>query len=132
MHSLATELEEKVRATSVQVTDETITVDLEDGRTISVPTAWYPRLVYATPKERANYEIASFGVSWPDVEADFSIRGILLGRKSGESPECFKFWLDHRKKGRRVTVEQWLRRRRLAKRTAAGASGSKRRLGSKR
>src|SRR6266498_2815146 len=109
MHSLAAELEQTARATSVRVTDETIAVEIEDGRTISVPTAWFPRLLHATAKERANYEIDSVGVIWPDVEADFSIRGILLGRKSGESPECFKFWLDNRKKGRKVTVEQWLK-----------------------
>ena len=107
-----------IRATGVTVTDETITVDLEDGRSVSVPTAWYPRLKHATPKERANYEILPFGVEWPDVEADFSIRGILLGHKSGESRECFKYWLDNRKKGRRVTVEEWLNLRRARKKSA--------------
>jgi hypothetical protein len=126
MSSLAAELEQTVMASSVQVTDEQITVDLEDGRTISIPTAWYPRLLNATAKERANYEISSFGVTWPDVEADFSIRGILLGRKSGESPECFKFWLDNRKKGRRVTVEQWLSQRRLDRHSAGTATRAKR------
>jgi hypothetical protein len=115
MASLAAELEQTVMATSVRVTDETITVELEDGRTISVPTAWYPRLLHATAKERANYELDGVGVVWPDVEADFSIRGILLGRKSGESPDSFKFWLDNRKKGRRVTVEQFLESRRRLK-----------------
>jgi hypothetical protein len=124
MSSLAVEIDRAVQATSVRVTDDTITVDLEDGRTISVPTAWYPRLLHATADERARYEIDSVGVMWPDVEADFSIRGILLGRKSGESPECFKFWLDNRKKGRKVTVEEWLelksrqRRQISTKRTA--------------
>src|SRR5436853_3241966 len=87
MSSLASELEQAVKATSVRVTDDTITVELEDGRSVSVPTAWYPRLLHATPKERANHEIEEEGVIWPDVEADFSIRGLLLGRKSGESPE---------------------------------------------
>jgi hypothetical protein len=108
MASLAAELERTVMATAVRVTDETITVELEDGRTIAVPTAWYPRLLHATSKERAKYEIDSVGVMWPDVEADFSIRGILLGRKSGESPSSFKFWFENRKKGRRVKVEQFL------------------------
>jgi len=105
---LAAEIEEGVKATSVEVTDETITVHLEDGRSISVPTQWYPRLAHATPAERANYEIDSVGVVWPDVEADFSIRGLLLGRKSGESPASLKFWLDARKKGRKVTFEDFL------------------------
>jgi hypothetical protein len=116
MPSLVAEIEEMVKATSAHVSDDTITVELEDGRTISFPTAWYPRLQHATGKERANYQIDRVGISWPDVEADFSIRGILLGRKSGESPESFKFWLDNRKKGRKVSVEQWLNLGRHAKR----------------
>jgi len=111
MASFAAQLEETVRASSVQVTDETIAVELEDGRTITVPTAWYPRLVHATAAKRANYEIDSVGITWPDVDADFSIRGILLGRKSGESSESFKFWLDARKKGKKVTLEDFMKSR---------------------
>src|SRR5437868_12399081 len=90
----ANELDLDVRATGVAVTDETITVALDDGRTIVVPTSWYPRLKHASRAERENYEFDGYGVSWPEIEADFSIRGLLLGRKSGESPESFKFWLD--------------------------------------
>lgn len=112
MCSLANELELDVRATSVKVTDDTITVDLEDGRSIVVPTTWFPRLKHATTKERANYEIDPYGVSWPDVEADFSIRGLLLGHKSGEAPQSFKFWLDNRKKGRNVTFTDYVKQRR--------------------
>ena len=123
MTSSTIELELDVQATAVVVTDETITVDLEDGRTIAVPTAWYPRLKLATAAERANYEIDRGGSSWPDVDADFSIRGLLLGRKSGESPKAFKFWLDHRKKGRAVTFEDYSKHLRergeRAKRTRA-------------
>lgn len=112
MHSSVAESDLDVRATAVRVTDETIDVDLEDGRTISVPTAWYPRLMHATSKERANYEIEAFGVSWPDVGADFSIRGLLLGRKSGESPESFKFWLDHRGRGKNATLADYVKHKR--------------------
>lgn len=113
MSSLASEIERTIRAKSVCVTDEAITVKLEDGRAVSVPTKWYPRVKYATPAERANYEIDGYGVTWPDVEADFSIRGILLGHRSRESPASLKFWLDHRKKGRRVMFEDYLKHRRL-------------------
>lgn len=116
MASSAVEIEPTAQTKSVRVTDEAITVKLKDGRTIIVPTSWYPRLLHATTRERANYEIDSVGVSWPDVEADFSIRGLLLGRKSGENPECFRFWLNARKKGRRVTVEEWLNLRLSSKR----------------
>lgn len=106
-----------VRATSVQVTDETIVVELEDGRTITVPTAWYPRLRHATPAERGDYEIGPFGVEWPEIEADFSIRGLLLGRKSSESPTVFKAWLDSRRKGRKLTFETYMK---SSRRKAAG------------
>ena len=126
MPSSIADVELDVQAKSAHVTDDVITVELEDGRTISVPTAWYPRLRHATPAERANYEIDGYGISWPNVEADFSIRGLLLGRKSGESLECFKFWLDNRQRGRRVTVEQWLNLRRRAH-VGQGRPRSKRR-----
>jgi len=110
--SLASDIERTVRAKSVRVTDAAITVKLEDGRAVSVPTKWYPRLMYATPTERANYEIDGYGVTWPDIEADFSIRGILLGQKSGESAGSLKFWLNHRRKGRTVTFEDYIKSRR--------------------
>jgi len=103
------EIETKARTKSVSVTDEVITVNFDDGRSISVPTKWYPRLLHATRAERANYEIDGYGISWPDVEADFSIRGILLGQKSGETEASLKFWLSHRRKGRKVTVEDYLK-----------------------
>jgi hypothetical protein len=114
MLSSAAELEVP-RATSVRVDDDAITVELEDGRTIVVPTEWYPRLLHATRAERANCEVDEVGVTWPDVEADFSIRGLLLGRKSGESPDSFGFWLDARKKGRKATVQEFLKAKRKLK-----------------
>jgi hypothetical protein len=109
---LALDIERAGRAKSVRVTDAAITVKLEDGREVSVPTKWYPRLMHATPTERANYEIDGYGVTWPDIEADFGIRGILLGRKSGESAASLKFWLNHRRKGRKVTFEDYIKSRR--------------------
>jgi hypothetical protein len=116
MSSSATELElGTARATSVDVRDETITVDLEDGRTIVVPTEWYPRLLHATATERANYEIDGAGVTWPELDADFSIRGLLLGRKSGESPASFKFWLDARRRGKKATLRDFVKSKRQGK-----------------
>ena len=112
MPSLVAELGIDVRAPSVEVADDAISVDLEDGRTIVVPTSWYPRLKHATAKERANYEIDLVGVHWPEVDADFSIRGLLLGRKSGESPKSFKFWLDARKRGKKVTLADFVKSQR--------------------
>lgn len=78
------ERELDVEATSEVVTDDTLTVGLADGRTISVPLQWYPRLRHGTPEERANFEIGVFGIHWPDLDEDISTRGLLLGRKSGE------------------------------------------------
>ena len=78
-----------VRATTVRVTDDTVEVDLEDGRTITVPIVWMPRLVHVTKEERENVNIMADGIEWPDVEADTSIKGLLLGWKSAENPDSF-------------------------------------------
>jgi hypothetical protein len=87
------------RATNVTVTDDTLTVDLEDGRTISVPIGWYPRLAHGTPNERAHWEIsgAGFGIHWEDLDEDLGVEGLLLGKKSNESPKSFARWLERRK-----------------------------------
>lgn len=123
MRSSAGESGLEVRATAVVVTDESIAVDLADGRRIVVPTVWYPRLRHATEEERANYEIDPYGIAWPDIEADFSIRGLLMGYRSGENPHCFRFWLANRKKGRRVTVIDWLKRRKRSPATSGTGKG---------
>jgi hypothetical protein len=65
----------------VHVSEDALSVDLVDGRTISVPLAWYPRLLHATPEQRANWEIvgAGYGIHWPDVDEDLSAEGLLRG-----------------------------------------------------
>ncbi len=65
----------------VRITDDVLTVDLLDGRTISVPLAWYPRLLHATPEQRSNWRIAGggFGIHWPDLDEDLSTQGLLRG-----------------------------------------------------
>jgi hypothetical protein len=69
------------RVMDVRVTDDTISVDLYDGRTITVPLAWYPRLLHATPEQRANWRIAGagYGIHWPEVDEDLSAQGLLQG-----------------------------------------------------
>ncbi len=69
---------------AVRFTDERLTVDLEDGRTITVPLAWYPRLLRASPSQRANWQIAGggFGIHWPEVEEDLSTEGLLRGARA--------------------------------------------------
>lgn len=88
-----------VRIVDVTVTEDTLSVDLEDGRTVSVPIGWYPRLAHGAPTERANYKISSagYGIHWPDLDEDIGVEGLLLGKKSAESPTSFERWLQRRK-----------------------------------
>ena len=83
----------------VSVTDDTLTMDLADGRSISVPIGWYPRLAHATKAERDNFEVsgAGYGVHWPDIDEDIGVEGLLLGKKSTESRESFERWLAARR-----------------------------------
>jgi hypothetical protein len=87
------------RAVHVTVTDDTLSVDLEDGRTISVPIGWYPRLTHGTAEERGHFEIsgAGCGIHWPDLDEDIGVEGLLLGKRSTESPSSFDRWLQGRK-----------------------------------
>jgi len=86
------------RVIHVTVTDDTLSADLEDGRTISVPIMWYPRLVRGTPAERANFQIsgAGYGIHWPDLDEDIGVEGLLLGKRSAEDPASFERWLRER------------------------------------
>jgi hypothetical protein len=69
------------RVTEVSFTDTTLSVALRDGRTISVPLMWYPRLMNATPAQRLHWEIAGggYGIHWPDIDEDLSTEGLLRG-----------------------------------------------------
>ena len=93
-----------VRATGVSVSDDALTVGLEDGRTISAPLVWYPRLLHGTPQERNNVEIGAYGIHWPDLDEDISVKGLLLGNKSAENARSLQRWLDHRMRGEKVPV----------------------------
>jgi hypothetical protein len=87
-------------ATNVNVDEDTLTVELDDGRTVSVPIAWYPRLLNASKKERDNWRLIGkgHGINWEAVDEDISIEGILAGRPSGESQISLKNWLESRNK----------------------------------
>jgi len=93
-----------VKATDVRVTDDALCVELEDGRSVTVPLVWYPRLVHGTKKERSNFEIGHFGIHWPDLDEDISIKGLLLGHQSGESQQSLARWLKYHERGRKVPV----------------------------
>jgi len=88
-------------AESVTVTEDTLHVDLSDGRTISVPLTWFPRLVYATPKQRENWRLIGrgHGIHWEDIDEDISIEGLIAGKPSGESQSSFRKWLGKRGTG---------------------------------
>ena len=87
-----------MKALHIEVTDDTLKVDLSDGRTIAVPLAWYPRLVHASRKERQNCRLigSGVGIHWSDLDEDISVEGMLAGRPSGESQASFKKWLEQR------------------------------------
>ena len=93
-------------AIGIDVSDDTLTVDLSDGRTISVPIDWFPRLVHATPQERDNWRLIGTGegIHWPDLDEDLSVEGLLAGRKSGESRTSFSRWLEAKRAGRGPTL----------------------------
>jgi uncharacterized protein DUF2442 len=86
------------RIVGLTVTDDTLSADLEDARTISVPIGWYPRLAHGTPEERANFQISGggYGIHWPDLDEDLGVEGLLLGKRSNESAISFKRWLERR------------------------------------
>jgi hypothetical protein len=88
----------EARAQNVAVTDDTLAVDLSDGRTISVPLAWYPRLLHASPEERNNWRFIGDkeGIHWPDLDEDVSVENLLAGKPSGEGQSSFKRWLEKR------------------------------------
>jgi len=79
MGILALHADERVK--NVRFTKTTLVVDLADGRSIAVPLTWYPRLLNATPTQRANWQIAGagYGIHWPDLDEDLSTEGLLRG-----------------------------------------------------
>jgi hypothetical protein len=85
-------------ALSVTATDDALVVDLDDGRTLSVPLAWYPRLLHGAAAERANWRLIGRGegIHWPDLDEDVSTEGLLAGRPSGESQRSLQRWLASR------------------------------------
>ena len=101
MTTLAIEL----RMSSVQnvtVTEDSLTVDLSDGRTLSVPLTWFPRLLHGTPEERNHWRLIGDGegIHWEDLDEDISVENLILGKPSGEGQKSFKKWLETRSKSR--------------------------------
>ncbi|MGH9444975.1 MAG: DUF2442 domain-containing protein [Terriglobia bacterium] len=76
------------RVKDVRFTEDTLAVDLIDGRTITVPLAWYPKLLDGTAEQRGNWQIsgAGYGIYWPDVDEDLSTEGLLRGAHAAPEP----------------------------------------------
>jgi hypothetical protein len=88
------------RAVTVSISEDTLSVDLEDGRTVAVPLSWYPRLLHANETERLHWALIGDGegINWPDLDEDISIDGLLSGYPSGESDRSLQKWLKSRNK----------------------------------
>ena len=98
MTFLTIELPEVPIIQRVTVTDDTLSADLSDGRTISVPLAWYPRLLHASTEERNDWRFigGGSGIHWNQLDEDVSIKNLILGQPSGERQKSFQRWLSSR------------------------------------
>jgi hypothetical protein len=98
-------VETKLAIIYVAADDQMLTVSLSDGRRLSVPLVWYPRLKHGTPAERNHWRLVGRGegVHWPDLDEDLSLEGFVAGKKSAERPDSIRRWLASRKP---VTAKQ--------------------------
>ena len=101
MITLATEVEIS-NAISVSISEDSLSVELDDGRTVTIPISWYPRLFHASEKERLNFRLIGngAGIHWEDLDEDISTAGIIAGHRSQESQSSFKKWLEQRSKAK--------------------------------
>jgi hypothetical protein len=100
MHGMSTSAEQFNRptATAVEVSEDTLAVELQDGRTLIVPLSWYPRLEHATKGEREQWRLigGGAGIHWDAIDEDVSVEALLAGRPSSESQSSLKRWLQAR------------------------------------
>ena len=91
-------LEEDPMAVDLVVTGKTLTVSLADGRSLSIPLPWYPRLMQATEAQRANWQLlgGGYAIEWPDLDEHIGVASLLAGRRSGESEVSLKQWVASR------------------------------------
>lgn len=99
MSSLMTE-SHVANAIKVETTKDSLIIDLDDGRTISAPLSWYPRLHHGSAMERSNWRLIGkgAGIHWPELDEDVSVENLLTAKRSGESQKSFKKWLESRTK----------------------------------
>jgi hypothetical protein len=91
-------LEQDPVAVKVDLTADHLIVELADGRSLTVPLAWYPRLLHGSPAERQNWQLLGDGyaIEWPGLDEHIGVEGLLAGRRSGESQASFNRWLASR------------------------------------
>ncbi len=108
-------------AVDLRISPEKLSVELTDGRTISVPLEWFPRLVHADQSERENWELCGNGgsIHWPDLDEDIGVEHLLAGIKSGESERSFNRWLQAKKEGRGITIPELMAYERSQERKSA-------------
>lgn len=94
---LLEKLESGAKAVNVAFTEDSLIVDLADGRTIFVPVAYYPRLYHGSTIEREHWVIEGVGIHWPELDEDIRTADLLIGLSSAESQESLKQWLEGRK-----------------------------------
>ena len=111
-------------ALRARIVNDALVVDLNDGRTVTAPLAWYPRLLHATARERRRWRLIGNGegIHWPAVDEDLSVEGLLAGRPSVESQASFKKWLEGRRPlaNKRMQPPRKTARVRRARRRARG------------
>ncbi len=85
-------------AVQILITEDQLVCELADGRNISVPIAWYPRLLHGSVEERSRFQLTAGGrgIHWPDLDEDISVENLLTGKPSDESQTSFKKWLEQR------------------------------------
>lgn len=88
-------LEKEPAALAVAVRDDKLIVDLADGRSLTVPLSWYPRLLHGTEAERNHWQLLGDGyaIEWPDLDEHIGVEGLMAGRRSGESEASLSKWL---------------------------------------
>jgi hypothetical protein len=109
--------EREALAQKVLVTADELFVELVDGRTVSIPVQWYPRLAHGSTAERQNWQIIGrgAGIHWPDLDEDIAVEDLLAGRASGESQPSFQRWLQSRQGLANKTLQPTSRARRKSK-----------------
>ena len=102
-----TDRRETARIVDAEVKEDELTVHLEDGRSVTTPVEWYPRLAFATPEERQDFEITGRGrgLHWPQLDEDLSVKGMLAGWPSGEGPRSLKGWKAAMEERRRLRAD---------------------------